>query len=393
MSTGRKTGALLLSAGALVITIGVVEAVFHFAVRQIAPYPGIFFQTDQPQTRLLGYDDHYNGKADFDLRRDRPFKRLKNIGNTDDDGRYNHLEAGDAPNATAIRINEFNLRERDLYTLETLQDSAVVTLVVGDSFCYGQGIPVGDRFSNLLEVRLSIGGERHAIVNGCMGGMDISGIPAMTGRLVRVLGNVEQVIYAYNMNDAIQDSSLRELARQSRQTQLFLNDANSSWIDHDGRVPVPDDRYFEWAKPFLRIWKSPFLLWLLERVGKQQLTQNTLIWYDRMYNDNAGWTKTRAHLLKLRDYCSARGIDLTLVLFPVFFDLETYPLQRVHVVVRRFANSNGIPVLDLLPLFAGKEASDYWVHPRDFHPNGRAHQEVADFLYSALWADADQRAK
>ena len=249
----RRGGSLALAIAAFVVAVAAIELVFHYVVRSSPRPPGVFFQTERPNIRLLAYDDEYNGSADYDLRRDRPFARLKNIGNTEDDGRYNRLHPDDVPVATSIEINEFNLRGRSLFHLETLQDSIDVTLVVGDSFCYGQGIRVEDRFSNVLERQLARSVRPQALVNACMGGLDVSGIAPMARRLTRVVGRVDRVIYAYNLNDAIQGSELQEMARQSRATQLFLNDAESGWVEGDGPVPVADDRFFRWARPLLRL--------------------------------------------------------------------------------------------------------------------------------------------
>ena len=383
MNLRSRIGSLLLALGALLVALTAAELAFY-AIRSDPQPPGIFFHTEYRNVRLLSYDDSYNGRPDFDLRQDRPYGRLVNVGNTEDHRRFDHLRPADVPNATVIRTNELNLRGRQLATLEALQDTAAVTLVVGDSFCYGQGIPAADRFTELMEAELAAARPRQALVNACMGGMDASGILPMTRRLVRVIGRVERVIYAYNLNDALQGPRLQEMARQSRAIQALLNDPATSWSD-SAVAPVADDLVFRMGLPLLRLWKSPTALWLLRRAAGGRLTEQTLDWYERMYADNTGWQQTREHLLAMAAYCRTREIEFVLVVFPVFFGLQDYPLLRVHEAISTFAAGGHIKSHDLLPLFAGGEAADYWVHPRDFHPNARAHREVADFLLTTLW--------
>ena len=80
----------------------------------------------------------------------------------------------------------------------------------------------------------------------------------------------------------------------------------------------------------------------------------------------------------------AHDIKFTVIQFPLYYRLDDYPLADIDQQLGEFATSEGIEWIDLLPLFAGKDERDYWVYPRDFHPNIRAHHEVADFLYSAV---------
>ena len=74
----------------------------------------------------------------------------------------------------------------------------------------------------------------------------------------------------------------------------------------------------------------------------------------------------------------------SLVVFPVFYQLEAYPLTEVHETLGTFAQHEGIHYVDILAQFAGKDERNYWVHPTDFHPNSRAHREAGAFLYDAI---------
>ena len=130
---------------------------------------------------------------------------------------------------------------------------------------------------------------------------------------------------------------------------------------------------------------SQTLRFFAARKLRDKISEETLAWYRRTYSDeNQGWGHTRTLLRDIADFCRARDIKFTVIQFPLYYRLDDYPLADIHQQLGEFATSEGIEWIDLLPLFAGKDERDYWVHPRDFHPNTRAHHEVADFLYSAV---------
>jgi hypothetical protein len=163
------------------------------------------------------------------------------------------------------------------------------------------------------------------------------------------------------------------MAREVYQRQKYINDflhlRQSHFSEHFGSITrLP----------------SPTLRWITGRIALNQVSRETIAWYKQMYSDNSGWRLTQKVLHGMHRFCAQRGIDFTLLVFPIYYRLADYPLEEVHTTLARFAHRSGMHHVDLLDLFAGKNELDYWVHPRDFHPNNRAHREVAEFLYSAI---------
>jgi hypothetical protein len=69
---------------------------------------------------------------------------------------------------------------------------------------------------------------------------------------------------------------------------------------------------------------------------------------------------------------------MAVVLMPLFFRLDDYPLRPVHDEIARWCAEEGIPLLDVLPLFEGYDARELIVHPMDHHPNARAHRVIGE---------------
>ena len=82
------------------------------------------------------------------------------------------------------------------------------------------------------------------------------------------------------------------------------------------------------------------------------------------------------------------GVQVALVIHPMLEGLETgYPFMAIHQQVAEMARAAGLPVLDLLPTFRGRESSALWVHPVDHHPNGRAQALAAGAILRWLRRD------
>ena len=124
--------------------------------------------------------------------------------------------------------------------------------------------------------------------------------------------------------------------------------------------------------------------WFSLRLQRRQIAGETIEWHRQLYTNNPHWPQTQQVLRRMKTYCSAKGIAFSLVVWPLFHQLDAYPLTEVHELIEAVARQEGIHYVDLLPLFAGKDAREYRVHPTDFHPNSRAHAEAAAFLYDAI---------
>lgn len=362
-----KVRLVLLLVG-IVVSVALAEAAFYWLNRSAQAYPLVIYETEQPGLQLWCYDEQFQGVADWDLREEHPFSELIYLHNMDFDSTLVDLDPLAVPMAIEVRLNSDGFRGRPLPAVKAKASRAELTLVVGDSFCFGQGVRLEDRLSNRIETRLNAEGNRHLLANLCKNGADLIRIFLTTKKSVEYFGEVKRVFYVYTINDAIQDS-----------TTSAMNKAIDDFMHY--RASFLRQAY----GPLLDGLSSQILRFFATQKFRDRISHDTLAWYRRIYSDeNQGWGYTQKILHDMAVFCRDRGLEFTVAIFPVFYQLEAYPFTDIHDRLGAFAAEEQIEWIDLLPLFAGKDERDYWVHPRDFHPNTYAHREAADFLYDAV---------
>ncbi len=210
----EKSGKLLLVVASLAVSALVVEVSFWLLAQAEPIYPMIDYYTDEPSLRLMCYDDHFAGTPDWDLRRAHPFGELTHWYNANRDPALANLSPRKVPNAIEVRYNETRMRERPMAAFDAGRDKIVV--LVGDSFCFGQGVRVVDRFSNVLETRLNreYPAERYRIFNACRRGRNIERIAEFMEHYVEYFARVDRVVYSFVLNDPIRRGRLEEWRKE-----------------------------------------------------------------------------------------------------------------------------------------------------------------------------------
>ena len=372
MRTNRLSINIAVAIFSVILCLLVAELVFRTLSASRYIYPGVVYRTEDPAIRLWCYDEHFNGVSDWDLRREHPFSDLTYLGNIDKDPTLADVPPTAVPFAIEIKMNENGFRERPFGEFNGGNGKGSLTLLIGDSFGFGQGVRVRDRFSNVLEARLSeatsgSSGVGPKMANLCLPGYNIGKVGEVMERYVDAFDQVDRVVYAFTLNDPKRSRAVQEMAqtindfmhlRENRMTQP---------------LPLGADHL-----------DSAMLRYFAKRVVRNRLSESTVEWYREMYAENIGWTLTKRKLLDMHRFCLKRGAPMTLVVFPLFHDLKAYPFVEIHRKIGDFARENDIAHVDLLPAFEGGDERDYWVHPKDFHPNDRAHRKAADFLLTAI---------
>lgn len=258
------------------------------------------------------------------------------------------------PGATLrYQINLLGLRGEETTAAKAPGQLRIVGL--GDSFTFGIGVRAEDTFLAVLEARLRSNRETSVeVLNLGVMGFDTPHEVA----LLRHLGlrlDPDLVVLCFFLNDT-QGGATHELFNLTRNEDpplwrhLRLLDRAATAFERRGQV--------------------------------ERLVTN----YRRSFEPDAnGWLQAKHSLAQARRLSKRRGFDLVLMIFPVLWDLSgDYPFQEIHSTVRQAAESLEIPVLDLLPAFAGHDGPELWVHPTDQHPNEVAHAIAGEALYGFL---------
>ena len=129
--------------------------------------------------------------------------------------------------------------------------------------------------------------------------------------------------------------------------------------------------------------RSALVRFFLRRAISNRVTDETAEWYKALFRDSEGWKRTQDEIAKINQYVLSKGKRFTLMVFPIFYQLQEYPLEEVHKKIGEFATREKIDLIDLLPVFRGEDEKKYWTHPKDFHPNYLAHEKAAEELFKS----------
>ena len=358
----------------VVVSIGVFLAVTEGVVRILQArgrtYPLVYYETEDPAVTLWCYDEKLSSIPDYDLRKGSPYHRITWHGSEGLGPGLQDLPYTRVPLALEVRNNADGFRERPFEELATERN---LTLVVGDSFCFGQGVRARDRLSDRLEGlwRARSPDASARVANLCRASADIEEIADILASGLDRLPNASRVLYVYNLNDVIRSPSLQE-------RQKYINDLMHLREYNVGQL-----------LPFLLrpAGRSAAVRWAMYRISRPRITLDTEDWYRRLYADNPGWPETQRRIVEMDRLCRSRGMELIVAVFPILHRLDDYPFTGIHAALTGFCAGHGIRCIDLLPAFRGLDARTLWVHPTDFHPNHLAHARVAEFLAQAIGAD------
>ncbi len=242
-------------------------------------------------------------------------------------------------------------------------------LVLGDSFTFGLGVPDDSAiFTQILERRLNgdhpVRGRAVEILNGGLPG-------SLTGDWVELLDRLKDtfrpdvILVVFFLRDGTRTSSMGSFFQPIRT-----------------EIVAENQRSFVYRHAYLyRLWKDV-------RDRRRISASYSKAIRDAYLGTRAEtreWRLAKRNLLTIRTIARELHATLALAVFPVLVQLDRdYPFGSVCNTIARFGETNGIPTLDLLPAFLGKNASELWVSTLDQHPNARGHRIAADALFPFL---------
>jgi len=270
---------------------------------------------------------------------------------------FDTLPEGDR---VVYRLNDWGFR--DTRNESRVGEEGTSIAVLGDSFTFGEGVEANVRFTGVMAQALD---PEVRVFN-----LGISGFGTEDERKLAAAAlpriRPDAVVVAYCLNDPVP-------AWAPGYEKVFGFDLV---VQRDAEIGASNS-----PSHLVRLVSRAYLA--------RRLTAATLDWYRSLYSGpDAQWIASREDLLRIRDNARSLNATLGVVVLPMLIRLEEdYPLTEAHRTVTDWCAENGIPVLDTLPLFLGRETESMIVHPKDRHPNAAAHALIGKAMAKFVRAE------
>jgi GDSL-like Lipase/Acylhydrolase family len=250
----------------------------------------------------------------------------------------------------AIHIHINAAGQRDDRDLPTEKPQGVFRVVVlGDSFTFGGKVPLEQSFSKSLERALGAFDRsgRYEVVNLAVPGYNTEQ-EMLALKEAGLPYHPDLVIVNYVLNDG------------GRMVQL---------IPRNSRLPLGLRRVLKRSDLVQYVYASvKYLQYRLHGGASREADK-----YTELSAGTPGWEASRAALVEIARLASSARAATLVVVWPMLVDLgQDYPHRAKHEFVVSECRRLGIPVLDLLLTFEGRDASVLWAAKDDHHPNGTA---------------------
>jgi len=263
-------------------------------------------------------------------------------------------------------LNGYGFRD-EAFSLE--RNDKIRIALLGDSFCWGNGVRGEDTLANLLQRRFDAAappGAGYEVYNFCLAG------------------------YGSEHEAALYDHVVRHFRPDILVVWYFLNDVNTEQVS-----------YFNWNRQVGGEWlQQERRRWRLLDLAVAPLNRfqnhRDLVKTTREAHQEGhpGYGSIERGFGRMHRANDEDGVRAFLAIFPWLYrlEMERYPFKEAHRTVRALAEREGFTVLDLLPVYAGIPAKDLWVYATDQHPNERAHELAAESMFELLRAEIDEQA-
>ena len=259
-----------------------------------------------------------------------------------------------------IRINKAGFRD-DIDYPEVKPAGTFRAVVLGDSFTFAGKVALADTMAKRLESRLrSDASMRYEVLNLAVPGYN-------TDQEASLLEDVglryapDLVLVSFVLNDALPAGQL--VPKAPRIPEAVRRVLKRFYVvqflyDREKRLRS------EWAKGSFK--------------GASEVSD--------LRPDTPGFLRVETSLVRVRDLAASRHASVLVVIWPMLERLDSYPFGAEHALVAATCGRLGIPALDLLPSFRGRDEKGLWVAANDHHPNANAQRLAADAVFADIGA-------
>src|SRR5262245_5598538 len=286
--------------------------------------------------------------------------------------RYRYL---DDQHSVTVAFNSLGFRD-DEFPVDK-QPGELRMLALGDSFTHGQGVEATDSWPEVLERDLQpLHRGPVQVINGgfATGYSNPDGYDKwMASDGIRLCPDL--VIVGLCLND------------------LHIDVPMLSWPVVPSWTPTGEPPPSPLAQPPVRprTWCGSRLLGEIDRWFEQR----RLVAEHRAHPPDYAqivaaapqqWQGVQRGLRALQEMLQQRGVTLVVAIFPMLsdLDLQPWPYEGLHALVRGFCAQAGIRCVDLRHVFDGVPERELWVDATDQHPNNEGHRRMATGILDYL---------
>ncbi|MBN1352364.1 SGNH/GDSL hydrolase family protein [candidate division KSB1 bacterium] len=269
-----------------------------------------------------------------------------------------------------VRFNKLQFREREFDIAKA--DSIYRIAIIGDSFAYGQGIPIAERFSNLIGTYLE--------AKRCSVACEVLNFGRSGAETVDHLEILNSIVLKTRPDFVL--------------LQWFVNDVEGH--DKSGRpgsmTLAPSDELHAKLQSASALYFLVSLQWyaLQEALGWAGSYSDYI---SRRFSDPQCLDSQESNraLKQFIQSCQDNDIRMGIVLFPdVVGDLNAnYPFAFLHERVIAICDEESTLYVDLRdPFSKEKEYRKLWVNQFDRHPSSLANRLAADCIiekFKSIW--------
>lgn len=283
-------------------------------------------------------------------------------------------------------INRHGMRDRE-YAVKKPPGTFRIA-VIGDSIAYGLGVAEDSTFSTQLERLLEkyyqrAGDPKVEVLNFGVTGYSFAQV--METLRARALDfDPDLVIYAYSLNDP------QEYSLEMGHLLAQLSEAEERYLSLDGpRVFAQHSRLYRLTRYLLSkenstrhaapVWHRDDPQFLALREGR------AASYFAELNTAPRTWRPIAAGLRELEALSASRSFRVHAVLFPLFENLDDYPIPEVHAHLAQAFVERSIPLLDLLdPFECFTKVEGKGIAADALHPNKIGHALTAVVLLHHL---------
>lgn len=250
-----------------------------------------------------------------------------------------------------VKINSLGFRDREFSLPKP--ENVFRILALGDSVTFGWGVSVDKTFTKLIEERIN-----------------------EDQNFNKLLGKTEFINMGVgNYNTEQEAESYLKVGRLLQPDAaiifFYINDAEPT------QTKTPN---FLTNHSFLAV----FFLQRMEQLRSYfEFDRHYITYYQKTFRNN-NLLNFQNHIKKLLTDLQNDGVRPIGVIVPEIRALANYPFLDYHKEVSASLREKGVEVVDLLPVFLGKDPKDLMVASDDPHPNEMGHQIIAKAVFDAI---------